>query len=126
MRNPSPFIGVVALAAVTGCTRTEMVDGFPPSFVGVGIELKIKDGEPVVVRTLAGGSAAEAGVQAGDRVTMINGMPTRDKTLGDVVMNIRGKPGSQVTLTLDRKGQRLIVAVLRKKMAKGKHGYNAP
>lgn len=125
MRRRLPLISVAAFVALLGCTRTELVDGFPPSFVGVGIELKIKDGEPVVVRVLSSGSAAEAGLQASDRLLMINGKPTLGSSLGDVVMKIRGKPGSQVTLTVDRAGQRMIVTVLRKKMAKIKNGYSA-
>ena len=124
MRWVLPFISVTVFVALSGCSRTEVVDGFPPTFVGIGVELKINKDEPVVVRALSGGSAAKAGLKAGDRLVMINGRPTRGKSLGDVVMKIRGKPGSQITLTIDRKGQQMIVAVLRKKMSKGKSGYD--
>ena len=100
------------------CARTEVVQSFPDSYVGVGLELTIDDHTPVVVRTLEGGSAASVGLEPGDRVLAINGQSTRDVTLGNAVMMIRGEPGTQVTLTIDRKAQQMVVIVPRQAMTK--------
>ncbi len=102
-----------------------MVAAFPDNYVGVGLELTMRGDEPVIVRLLSGGSAAEAGVEIGDRLTAVNGVPTRGKTLGDVVMSLRGRPGTQVTMTLLRGASRHIVVVKRRGMHKGKAGYGA-
>jgi carboxyl-terminal processing protease len=116
----------LALFAPGGCQRTEVVESFPDSYVGVGMELRMADGLPEVVRTLPGSSARQAGVQPGDRIVMIDGLPTTGDTLGNVVMRIRGLPQSQVTLALDRGRERIIIVVRRRKMAKeGEANYHA-
>jgi C-terminal processing protease CtpA/Prc len=111
---------VLAMISNGSCRRTEVVSPFPDSYVGVGMELRIDGDTPVVVRTLAGGSAREAGVERGDRILEIDGTPTRDESLGDIVMRIRGKPETQVTLAIQRGGDRILVVVRRRKMAKKK------
>jgi carboxyl-terminal processing protease len=116
----------LVLLAPGGCQRTEVVESFPNSYVGVGLELRMADGYPEVVRTLPGSSAHQAGVQPGDRIVRIDGHPTAGETLGNVVMRIRGLPQSQVTLALDRGRERIIIVVRRKKMAKdGEANYHA-
>ena len=113
------------LALLAACSGAKVVQGFPDSFVGVGLELHLEGSHPVVVRTLPGGSAAEAGVEPGDRVLLIDGVATDGMSLGDVVMRLRGKPDTQVTMSMDRAGQRIIVVVRRRAMAKKDQGYEA-
>ena len=113
-----PFLVLVLAAGSWACTRTEVVPSFPNSYVGVGMELRMEGKVPLVVRTLPGGSAREAGVEPGDRLVMIDGQPTINESLGDIVMRIRGRPESQVTLALNRGDERMIIVVRRRKMAK--------
>ena len=120
------IILIAALVSVCGCKRKQVVASFPDSFVGVGLELKLDGAMPVVVRAIPGGSAAQAGVEAGDRLTMIDGVATSGLSLGDVVVRLRGQPNSQVTLTLDRRGQKIVAAMRRAKMTKGAGDYQAP
>ena len=121
-----PFYVLVLAWMYVACTRTEVVPSFPDSYVGVGMELRIEDNLPEVVRTLAGGSARDAGVEPGDRIVMIDGHPTINESLGDIVMRIRGRPESQVTLALDRGKERLIIVVRRRKMTKqGEKDYDS-
>lgn len=115
----------VAVVVAAACESSQVVDGFPDSYVGVGMELTIDGSHPVVVRTIDGGSAAEAGILAGDRVVTIDGRETVGCALGDVVMRIRGQPGTQVTLGLERGEHRLIVVVKRRALAKQDHDYRA-
>ncbi len=115
---------VLALTSLGSCRRTEVVPSFPDSYVGVGMELRIEDGQPVVVRTLPGGTAGDAGIERGDRIVTIDGRTTRGATLGTIVMRIRGKPESQVTFVVDRGGERIVVVVRRRKMAKRGDDYD--
>ena len=117
-------LGITAMV-VSGCRKKEIVAGFPNTYAGVGLELRVEGDAPVIVRALPGGSSEQAGVLAGDRLLAIDGATTKGLSLGDVVVKLRGAPDSQVTLTLDRKGQKLIVALRRAKMVKKKTDYGA-
>ncbi len=118
-RGPAPRIGVVALLlALTACGKHEVIQSYPEHYVGVGLELTIDDHVPVVVRTLAGGSAESVGVEAGDKVLAIDDRSTHDVTLANAVMMMRGEVGSQVRLTIGRRDQQLVVIVPRKSMVK--------
>jgi carboxyl-terminal processing protease len=116
-------LSLVALTATAACEPAQVVNGFPESYVGVGMELRIEGSHPIVVRTIDGGSAADAGIEPGDRVVSIDGQTTDGNTLGDVVMRIRGEPGTQVTLGVRRGDQRLMVVIRRRTMAKQKADY---
>lgn len=116
---------LAVLASLSACKRTEVVAAFPEEFVGVGLELRIDEDTPVVVRTLEGGSAESAGVSAGDRVLMIDETSTQGLSLGNAVMLIRGQPGTQVRLTIARHDERIIVVVPRRAMVKASNDYTA-
>lgn len=74
-------------------------------FGGVGIEVSWRDGELIVDAPLAGTPAARAGIVAGDRILTIDGKPVPVGDINQVVVLLRGKPGTVVTLTLQRRGQ---------------------
>jgi carboxyl-terminal processing protease len=116
-----PFVLLAALSVA--CKEKKVVTSFPDAFVGVGVELTLRDHRPVVVRVIAGSSAAEAGVLPGDLLLAVDGVPTQGKSLGDVVMSVRGRPESQVTLTLQRQDQRHVVVVRRRTMSKSGSDY---
>jgi carboxyl-terminal processing protease len=71
-------------------------------YVGVGIQVDTKDDRIVVVAPIDGSPAAEAGVQAGDLLRSVNGTDVTGKTVDDVIGDIRGQEGTQVTLVFDR------------------------
>ncbi|RLB15846.1 MAG: peptidase S41, partial [Deltaproteobacteria bacterium] len=75
------------------------------SFSGVGIEITIKDDVLTVVSPIEGTPAYKAGMKAGDRIIKIEGKSTKGMTLLDAVKNIRGPKGSEVELTVVRKGR---------------------
>jgi len=74
------------------------------SFSGVGIEITIKDDVLTVVSPIEGTPAYRAGIKAGDRIVKIGENSTKDMTLLDAVKNIRGPKGTEVELTVVRKG----------------------
>ena len=112
------FFIVFSLFGLGSCNRTVVVEGFPESFGGIGLELHIKHGVPTVVRTLANSPASFAGVLINDRILAVDQIPTKDRSLGDVVMQLRGEPDTQVVLLVERDGGQLTIAVRRTAMEK--------
>ncbi len=74
------------------------------SFVGLGIEITIKDRKLTVVSPIEGTPAYKVGIKAGDWIVTVEGKPTRDMTLMDAVNKLRGKRGTSVTISVMRKG----------------------
>ncbi|MBU2755084.1 S41 family peptidase [Acidithiobacillus sp. CV18-2] len=71
-------------------------------FGGVGIEITPDHGLLRVVTPIDGTPAARAGIHAGDLIIKINGKAVEGLGLQKAVDEMRGKPGSQVSLTLLR------------------------
>lgn len=80
---------------------SEMVSG---DYAGVGIEVDIRGGSIVIVAPLPGGPAERAGAQPGDRIVKIDGKSTQGWTGEEASKALRGKPGSSVTLQIERPG----------------------
>lgn len=114
---------IAACGPAGGCQETQTVESFPDSFVGVGLELTMNKRGPTVVRPIRGGPSEAAGIKRGDHITAVDGKTTDGMSLGDVVHHLRGEPDSQVTLTLDRKGARILVVLRRGKMTKKEADY---
>ncbi|MFH1339420.1 MAG: S41 family peptidase [Candidatus Omnitrophota bacterium] len=74
-------------------------------FGGLGIEITLKDGLLTVVTPIEDTPAWQAGIKAGDHIVKIDGELTRDINLLEAVKKLRGKPGSQVSITVLREGK---------------------
>ena len=70
------------------------------NFVGIGVEINVRDGQPVVVAPIPGSPAVEAGIQPGDLIVAIDGRSTAGLSLAEIGPLIRGPAGTSVTLTL--------------------------
>ncbi len=73
-------------------------------FGGIGIEITIKDGFPTVITPIEDTPAYKAGIKSGDHIIRIDGKPTKNMGLMDVVKMIRGGKGKPVNLTIAREG----------------------
>jgi len=73
-------------------------------FGGLGIEISVRDGLLTVISPLADTPAWRAGIKAGDIIVKINGEITKGITLTEAVKKLRGKPGTQVNITVLREG----------------------
>ncbi|MDA0999113.1 MAG: S41 family peptidase [bacterium] len=80
-------------------------------FGGLGIEITIRDGILTVVTPIEDTPAFRAGVKAGDRIMQVEGRTTKDMTIQDAVRILRGKPGTAVTLTIARKGEKRLLDI---------------
>ncbi len=74
-------------------------------FEGIGAEVAIRDGQLTVIAPFAGSPAAEAGVQAGDVIMEVDGMPTSEMSLIEAVLNVRGPKGTPVRLLILHQGE---------------------
>jgi carboxyl-terminal processing protease len=74
------------------------------NYAGLGVEVDLRDGWLIVVAPLPGGPAERAGLQPGDRITEIGGKQTKGWTNEEASKVLRGKPGTFVTLKIERPG----------------------
>jgi carboxyl-terminal processing protease len=73
-------------------------------FGGIGIQISFDAGRLKVLSPMVGTPAYRAGLMAGDTITEIDGKSTTDFTVEDAVRRVKGKPGTQVTLTVVHPG----------------------
>ncbi|MBP1749204.1 MAG: carboxyl-terminal protease [Deltaproteobacteria bacterium] len=82
----------------------EMQTDTKGEFGGIGIEITLKDGFPIVITPIEDTPAFKAGIKSGDHIVKIDGKNTKNMSLLDVVKLIRGPKGKAVTLTVAREG----------------------
>ena len=79
--------------------------GTQGEFGGLGIEVGSEDGFVKVVAPIEDTPAHRAGIQGGDLIIKLNGESLKGLSLNDAVKKMRGKPNTEVTLTVMRKGE---------------------
>ena len=72
------------------------------SFGGIGIELGMKEGRLIVIAPIEDTPAFRAGIQAGDYIYKVDGVPTQGMSITAAVKRMRGEQGTPVTLTILR------------------------
>ena len=83
---------------------TELQVGTTGQFGGLGIEVGMEDGFVKVIAPIDDTPAQRAGVQSGDLVIRLDDTPVKGMTLNDAVKIMRGKPGTEIVLTIVREG----------------------
>ncbi len=93
----------------------ELQVGTQGQFGGLGIEVGMEDGFVKVISPIEDTPAHKAGIKPGDLIIKLDDTPVKGMTLNDAVKRMRGKPATQITLTISRKGeaQPLIVTITR-------------
>jgi carboxyl-terminal processing protease len=71
-------------------------------FGGLGLVVSMKDGYVTVVTPMDDTPGFRAGILAGDRIIKINGRNADKMPLTDAVKLLRGEPGTQVSMTIQR------------------------
>ena len=83
----------------------QLRQGTTGEFGGLGIEVGMEDGFVKVISPIDDTPASRAGVEAGDLVIRLDDTPVKGMTLAQAVKLMRGKPGTDITLTVVRKGR---------------------
>ena len=93
----------------------ELQVGTQGQFGGLGIEVGMEDGFVKVVSPIDDSPAARAGLKAGDLIVKLDDTSVKGMTLSDAVKRMRGKPDTQITLTIVRKGETkpIVVTITR-------------
>jgi len=74
-------------------------------FGGLGIEVGMEDGFVKVISPIEDTPAFRAGVKAGDLIVKLDDTPVKGMTLAEAVKQMRGKPGTNIVLTIARQGE---------------------
>ena len=83
----------------------EMQVGTQGEFGGLGIEVGMEDGFVKVISPIDDTPASRAGVMAGDLIVKLDDTAVKGMTLNDAVKQMRGKPNTNIRLTIVRKGE---------------------
>ncbi|MDX1383312.1 MAG: S41 family peptidase, partial [Thermoanaerobaculia bacterium] len=83
---------------------TSMRDRQQGSFYGLGILVGVRGGKLTVITPIGGSPADRLGMRAGDVIGLIEGEPTETMTLDEAVSKLKGPKGSEVTITIFRRG----------------------
>jgi carboxyl-terminal processing protease len=79
-----------------------MIETTEGEFGGLGIIVSTKDEILTIVSPIDGTPGSRVGLQAGDQIVKIEGVPTLGVKLNEIIGKLRGAPGTKVTLTIHR------------------------
>jgi len=82
----------------------ELQVGTSGQFGGLGIEVGMENGFVKVIAPIDDTPAERAGIQSGDLVIRLDDKPVKGLTLNEAVKVMRGKPGTDIVLTVVREG----------------------
>lgn len=85
-------------------------------FVGIGVGLRETSGGVQISEVLRFSSAEEAGLEIGDIIVAVDGEDASGWSNTDVAERLRGKEGTNVTLTVRRQGRELTVTCTRRQV----------
>jgi carboxyl-terminal processing protease len=83
----------------------ELQEGTTGEFGGLGIEVGMENGFVKVISPIDDTPAQRAGIQSGDLITRLDDTPVKGMTLNDAVKLMRGKPGTEIILTVVRENE---------------------
>ncbi len=104
----------------------ELKEGTTGQFGGLGIEVTMENGFVKVVSPIDDTPAQRAGVKAGDLIVRLDEKPVKGMSLTEAVKIMRGKPGTDIELTIIREGEeaplkiKITRAIIKVKSVKSK------
>lgn len=75
------------------------------NYMGIGIQVAVKDGKIVVISPIQGGPAEKAGIKTGDIILKVNGEQVSGSELDKAVSMMKGATKENIKLTLYREGK---------------------
>ena len=90
-------------------------DGFSTiaGYTGIGVSMCQTPEGAKITKVNRSGPAYTAGIQIDDRIVGIDGTDVTDKTSSEISALIRGEAGTDVSITVERNGQRLSFTLTR-------------
>ncbi|MDX2506873.1 MAG: S41 family peptidase [Gammaproteobacteria bacterium] len=79
-------------------------EGTSGEFGGLGIEVGMEDGLIKVISPIDDTPAQRAGIKTGDLIFRIDDKPVKEISLDEAVKLMRGKPGTEIVLSIIREG----------------------
>jgi len=86
----------------------DLQDDTEGQFGGLGLVVTVRSNYVTVVTPMEDTPGFRAGILAGDRIIKINGEDAVKMPLEDAVKRLRGKPGTRVTMTIERPSSGLV------------------
>jgi carboxyl-terminal processing protease len=83
---------------------SEMQDEQSSHFYGIGVTINQRNGRLYVLGVSQGMPAERAGLRYGDAIIAVDGHTTKDWSQSDALKHVRGEPGGEVSLTIERAG----------------------
>ncbi len=91
----------------------EMQEEMEGEYGGIGIIITMRDGRLTIVSPISNTPGDEAGLQAEDVIIEVEGESTEDMTQQRAVDMMRGEPGTDVTITVERRDEVFEVEITR-------------
>ncbi|HEX5305792.1 MAG TPA: S41 family peptidase [Dyella sp.] len=97
----------------------ELTEDTTGAYSGLGIEVIEQDGQLRIVSPIDDTPAARAGIKPGDTIVKIDGKPVTEENIDAMFKDLRGEPGSKITLTIvhDKSDQLIDLPLVREKIS---------
>ena len=112
------YIDALGDPYTTYLTKEEMeefTEEASSEYVGIGIYVSNVDDQILIVGVMKDSPALEAGIQAGDIITKVNGVEYSGAQLSEATSVLKGKEGTNADVTILRNDEEKTVTVTRKK-----------
>lgn len=95
------------------------------TYKGLGATFDEVDGVITIIEPFDGSPAQKAGLKAGDQIISVNGLATDGKTVEDMDRVVRGVPGTEINLTINRplEGSTFDVSLVRSSVSRDNVPY---
>lgn len=86
---------------------------------GIGSLIRRSGEQVMIAEPYEGFPAAKAGIRAGDVILEVDGVPTKEMEIEKVSDRLKGKPGTELTLAIERFGEEKVlkVTLIREKIS---------
>jgi carboxyl-terminal processing protease len=86
---------------------------------GIGSLIRRSGNSVMIAEPYEDFPAAKAGIRAGDRILKVDGVPTKDIAIESISDKLKGKPGTELVLTIERFGEEkpLSYTLIREKIS---------
>ncbi|MBR4809083.1 MAG: S41 family peptidase [Bacteroidales bacterium] len=89
------------------------------NFSGIGIQFNVPNDTAIVIEVIPGGPAERVGMQAGDRLLMVDDTPIAGVKFpqDSMVRRMKGPTGTQVNVTVSRDGETIPFKIIRARIS---------